>query len=100
MTAIRLHDTMARETPAFEPADPKRVTMYVCGPTVYSRAHIGNTRPAGVFDVLARLLRNRYGEARLVYAPNVTEVYDKIIAAAKADGVDPTFTNAREKAFS
>ena len=52
MTTIRLHDTMAREKRAFAPADPKRVTMYVCGPTVYNRAHIGNARPAVVFDVL------------------------------------------------
>ena len=68
MTEIRLHDTMAREKRVFTPADPKRVTMYVCGPTVYSRAHIGNARPAVVFDVLARLLRHVYGADSLVYA--------------------------------
>ena len=54
---IRLYDTMAREKRDFVPADPKRITMYVCGPTVYGRAHIGNARPAVVFDTLARLIR-------------------------------------------
>jgi cysteinyl-tRNA synthetase len=84
---IRLYDTMAREKRVFEPADPKRVTMYVCGPTVYNRAHIGNARPAVVFDVLARLLRHSYGEGSLVYAANVTDVEDKIMAAAAAEQV-------------
>jgi len=87
MTAIRLHDTMARAKRAFEPGDPGRITMYVCGPTVYNRAHIGNARPAVVFDVLARLLRHVYGADSLVHAANVTDVEDKIIAAAAAEGV-------------
>ncbi|MGE0180432.1 MAG: cysteine--tRNA ligase [Sphingomonas sp.] len=89
MTGVRLHDTLAREKRAFEPADPQRVTMYVCGPTVYGRAHIGNARPAVVFDVLARLLRHVYGPESLVYARNVTDVDDKIIEAAAAEGVEP-----------
>ena len=92
---IRLYDTMAREKRAFAPADPKRVTMYLCGPTVYNRAHIGNARPAVVFDVLARLLRRVYPDARLDYARNVTDVDDKIIAAAAAEGVDPSVITAR-----
>ena len=64
---IRLHDTMAREKREFVPADPKRVTIYACGPTVYGRAHIGNARPAVVFDTLARLIRHelRAGQPRL-----------------------------------
>jgi cysteinyl-tRNA synthetase len=95
MTAIRLHDTMAREKRVFEPADPARVTMYVCGPTVYSRAHIGNARPAVVFDVLARLLRHVYGSDSLVYARNVTDVDDKIIDAARAEGVEPSVITER-----
>jgi cysteinyl-tRNA synthetase len=95
MTEIRLYDTMAREKRAFAPADPKRVTMYVCGPTVYNRAHIGNARPAVVFDVLARLLRHVYGEGNLVYARNVTDVDDKIIDAARAEGVDPSVITER-----
>ena len=86
---IRLHDTMAREKRAFEPADPKRITMYVCGPTVYGRAHIGNARPAVVFDTLARLIRHEFGPDSLIYARNVTDVDDKIIAAAEAEGVEP-----------
>ena len=87
MTEIRFYDTMAREKRAFAPADPGRVTMYVCGPTVYNRAHIGNARPAVVFDVLARLLRHAYGPDSLVYAANVTDVEDKIMAAAAAENV-------------
>ena len=79
---IRLHDTMAREKREFVPADPKRITMYVCGPTVYGRAHIGNARPAVVFDTLVRLLRHTYGEGAVTYARNVTDVDDKIIKAA------------------
>jgi cysteinyl-tRNA synthetase len=99
MTEIRLHDTMAREKRVFIPADPKRVTMYVCGPTVYNRAHIGNARPAVVFDVLARLLRHVYGPASLVYARNVTDIDDKIIAAAEAEGVAPSVITERYESF-
>ena len=95
MNEIRLHDTMARAKRVFEPADPARVTLYVCGPTVYDRAHIGNARPAVVFDVLARLLRHRYGEDSLVYARNVTDVDDKIIEAARRDDVDPGVVTRR-----
>src|SRR3982751_375776 len=84
---IRLHDTLAREKRDFIPADPKRITMYVCGPTVYGRAHIGNARPAVVFDTLARLIRHEFGPNSLVYARNVTDVDDKIIASAEAEGV-------------
>jgi cysteinyl-tRNA synthetase len=92
---IRLHDTMAREKRAFEPINPERITMYVCGPTVYGRAHIGNARPAVVFDTLARLIRHEFGEDSLVYARNVTDVDDKIIAAAEAEGVDPSVITER-----
>ncbi|HWH18841.1 MAG TPA: cysteine--tRNA ligase [Allosphingosinicella sp.] len=92
---IRLHDTMARDKRVFEPTDPARVTLYVCGPTVYNRAHIGNARPAVVFDVLARLLRHVYGEDSLVYARNVTDVDDKIIEAAAAEGVEPSSVTER-----
>ena len=92
---IRLYDTMARKKRAFEPADRKRITMYVCGPTVYGRAHIGNARPAVVFDTLARLIRHTYGEDSLVYARNVTDVDDKIIASAEAEGVEPAVITER-----
>ena len=98
MTALRLYDTMARAKLPFEPADPARVTLYVCGPTVYSRAHIGNARPAVVFDLLARLLRHHYGAGSLVYTRNVTDVDDKIIDAAQAEGIDPAAITARYEA--
>ena len=92
---IRLHDTMARKKRDFEPADPRRITMYVCGPTVYGRAHIGNARPAVVFDTLARLIRHEYGQGSLVYARNVTDVDDKIIASADEEGVEPAVITDR-----
>jgi cysteinyl-tRNA synthetase len=95
MTELRLHDTMAREKRVFTPADPERVTMYVCGPTVYNRAHIGNARPYVVFDVLGRLIRHLYGADSLVYARNFTDVDDKIIDAARAEGVDPAIVTER-----
>lgn len=79
---IRLYNTRTRDKAAFTPADPKRVTMYVCGPTVYSYAHIGNARPAIVFDVLFRLLRHHFGPDHVVYARNITDVDDKIMKAA------------------
>jgi cysteinyl-tRNA synthetase len=95
---IRLHDTLTRKKRDFVPADPNRITMYVCGPTVYGRAHIGNARPAVVFDTLAGLIRHTYGPDSLAYARNVTDVDDKIIAAAEADGVDPSVITERYEA--
>ncbi|MAK83011.1 cysteine--tRNA ligase [Phenylobacterium sp.] len=86
--SLSLYDTMARAKRPFVPADPKRVTMYVCGPTVYNYAHIGNARPVVVFDVLFRLLRRAYGEDAVLYAANVTDVDDKINAKAQAEGVE------------
>ena len=96
---IRLHDTMTREKRPFVPFNKQRITMYVCGPTVYGRAHIGNARPAVVFDTLARLIRHEFGEKSLVYARNVTDVDDKIIAAAQAEGVDPSVITERYERF-
>jgi cysteinyl-tRNA synthetase len=84
---LRLYDTLTRQKRDFQPANPGRITMYVCGPTVYNRAHIGNFRPAVVFDVLARLLRHTYGDKSLVYARNITDIEDKIMAAADREGV-------------
>jgi cysteinyl-tRNA synthetase len=92
---IRLHDTLTREKREFIPLNRDRITMYVCGPTVYGRAHIGNARPAVVFDTLARLIRHEFGEKSLVYARNVTDVDDKIIAAAEAEGVEPSVITER-----
>jgi cysteinyl-tRNA synthetase len=96
---IRLHDTLAREKREFVPQDPKRITMYVCGPTVYGRAHIGNARPYVVFDTLARLIRREFGEDSLVYGRNITDVDDKIIASAQAEGVDPSVITDRHEKF-
>jgi cysteinyl-tRNA synthetase len=92
---IRLHDTLTREKREFIPLNRERITMYVCGPTVYGRAHIGNARPAVVFDTLARLVRHEFGGKSLVYARNVTDVDDKIIAAAEAEGVEPSVITER-----
>ena len=96
---IRLYDTMQREKRPFVPLNKQRITMYVCGPTVYGRAHIGNARPAVVFDTLARLIRHEFGEHSLVYARNVTDVDDKIINSAKEEGVDPSVITERYERF-
>ena len=83
---LRLYDTMTRAKRVFEPLDPKRVRVYVCGPTVYDFAHIGNARPVVVFDVLFRLLRHLFGPEHVTYARNITDVDDKIIRAAQDSG--------------
>jgi cysteinyl-tRNA synthetase len=85
--SLVLYDTLHREKRVFEPRDPNRVTLYVCGPTVYDHAHIGNARPPVVFDVLVRLLRREYGADKVIYARNVTDVDDKINQRAAALGV-------------
>ena len=79
---LTLYDTFTREKRAFTPLDPARVRMYVCGPTVYDFAHIGNARPVIVFDVLFRLLRHLYSAAHVTYVRNITDVDDKINARA------------------
>jgi cysteinyl-tRNA synthetase len=84
MTTIQLHNTATRTKEIFAPIDPLNVRMYVCGPTVYDRAHLGNARPVVVFDVLFRLLRHVYGADHVTYARNFTDVDDKINAAAQA----------------
>jgi len=94
---LRLHDTRTRTVRPFEPLVPGRAGVYVCGPTVYGRAHIGNARPAVVFDTLARLIRHEFGENSLVYARNVTDVDDKIIASAEEEGVDPSVITERHE---
>ena len=85
---LTLYNSLTRKKEVFKPQDPKRVTMYNCGPTVYSYAHIGNARAAVVADVLFRVLRHIYGEDHVVYARNITDVDDKIIESAKEQGVD------------
>ena len=79
---LRLYDTLSREKRIFRPLDPANVRMYVCGPTVYDFAHIGNARPVIVFDVLFRLLRHIYGADQVTYVRNITDVDDKINARA------------------
>lgn len=83
---LSLYNSLSKQKEVFTPLDPARVTMYVCGPTVYSYAHIGNARPAVVFDLLSRLLRHLY--PHVVYARNITDVDDKIMIAAKEQGVE------------
>ena len=82
---LKLYNTLTREKTAFAPIDPQNVRMYVCGPTVYDFAHIGNARPVIVFDVLFRLLNHVYGSDRVTYARNITDVDDKINARALRD---------------
>ncbi|HVY57448.1 MAG TPA: cysteine--tRNA ligase [Xanthobacteraceae bacterium] len=84
---LKLYDTLTREKRVFEPIDPQCVRMYVCGPTVYDFAHIGNARPLIVFDVLYRLLRQLYGPEHVRYVRNVTDVDDKINARAAERGI-------------
>ncbi len=86
MTTIRLHNTKSRMKEDFVPIDPQNVRMYVCGPTVYDRAHLGNARPVLVFDILYRLLRHVYGDKSVTYVRNFTDVDDKINARAAATG--------------
>jgi cysteinyl-tRNA synthetase len=83
---IHLYNTLTREKEVFAPIDPRNVRMYVCGPTVYDYAHIGNARPVVVFDTLFRLLRHVYGAAQVTYVRNITDIEDKIMDAAKANG--------------
>ncbi|GBD41032.1 Cysteine--tRNA ligase [bacterium HR39] len=84
MADLRIHDTLTREVRRFEPLDPGHVRMYVCGPTVYQRIHVGNARPLVVFDVLFRLLRRLY--PRVTYVRNITDIDDKIIEQARRNG--------------
>jgi cysteinyl-tRNA synthetase len=93
-TTIKLYDTLRRRKVDFEPIDPDKVRMYVCGPTVYDFAHIGNARPVIVFDVLFRLLRTVYGAEHVIYARNITDVDDKINARAAEEYPDRPLNEA------
>ena len=86
MTTIRLNNTKSRKREDFVPIDPQNVRLYLCGPTVYDRAHLGNSRPSLVFDVLFRLLKEIYGDAHVTYVRNITDVDDKINARAAESG--------------
>jgi cysteinyl-tRNA synthetase len=97
---LQLTNTLTRQKEIFSPQDPARVTLYVCGPTVWNRAHIGNFRPPVVYDILFRLLRHTYGAEHVIYARNITDIDDKINAAAKAQKVDiSVITQAFEKHY-
>src|SRR5579864_1491170 len=84
--ALSLYNSLTRRKEAFEPIDPQNVRMYVCGPTVYDFAHIGNARAVVAFDLLYRVLRHTYGHDHVRYVRNITDVEDKIIAAARDNG--------------
>ena len=94
---LRIYNTLTRTKEEFKPLDPANVRMYVCGPTVYDFAHIGNARPAIVFDVLYRLLRHIYGENQVTYVRNITDVDDKINARALRDYPDTPLNEAIRK---
>src|ERR1700744_5697331 len=83
---LRLSNSISRTIEEFAPIDPAHVRMYVCGPTVYDRPHLGNARSVVVYDVLYRLLMQLYGPQHVTYVRNITDVDDKINAAAKANG--------------
>ncbi|MDA7839568.1 cysteine--tRNA ligase [Luminiphilus sp.] len=97
MAELRLTNTLTREKEIFEPRDPERITLYVCGPTVYNLAHIGNARPVVVFDMLYRVLRALYPQ--VIYARNITDIDDKIIAAARErkEGIEAVTQEFTEK---
>ena len=85
-SGLKIYNTLTNKKEEFKPIDPAHITMYVCGPTVYDFAHVGNARPVVVFDTLARLLRHDYG--KLTYARNITDIDDKIIEASQQSGED------------
>ena len=97
MTELKLYNTLTRQKQVFEPIDANNVRMYVCGPTVYDFAHIGNARPVIVFDVLNRLLRHIFGQDHVTYVRNITDVDDKINARALRDFPDLPLNDAIRK---
>ena len=94
MTNLHFYNTLTRTKEEFHPIDANKVRLYVCGPTVYDYAHIGNARPVVVFDVLFRLLRHVYGKEHVIYARNITDVDDKINARAQRDYPDLPLNDA------
>ena len=101
MTDIFVYNTLAREKQKFTPIDPANVRMYVCGPTVWDYAHIGNARPVVVFDMLFRLLRHVYGDTAVTYSRNFTDIDDKIMTRAAQEGTSIKAISKRyEKAYT
>ena len=100
MTIIKLQNSLFRRKERFIPLDPKNVRMYLCGPTVYDRAHLGNARNVIMFDVLFRLFRQVYGNKRVTYVRNITDIDDKINQRVKSSGLDiKTITDETTKWF-
>jgi cysteinyl-tRNA synthetase len=97
--ALKLYNSLTRRKEEFRPIDPQNVRMYVCGPTVYDYAHIGNARAITAFDLLYRVLRHEYGESHVKYVRNITDVEDKIMAAAKENGEPIEALTARTTAI-
>src|SRR6266481_3497095 len=95
---LTLYNTLTRRKEPFAPLDPSNVRLYVCGPTVYDRAHIGNARAFVVFDVLYRLLRDIYGQGHVRYVRNITDIDDRINAAARRNGEPISALTARTTA--
>src|SRR6266700_2750487 len=96
---LQLYNSLTRSKEAFQPIDPTNVRMYVCGPTVYDYAHVGNARANVAFDLLYRVLRHEYGDGHVRYVRNITDVEDKIIAAARANGEPIDALTARTTAI-
>jgi cysteinyl-tRNA synthetase len=100
MTQLSFYNTRTRQKEEFQPLDPQRVTLYACGPTVYNYIHIGNARMNTVFDTVFRLLRHLYGVEQVLYVRNLTDIEDKIIEAARKEGVPISdITEKYTKAF-
>src|SRR5262245_1374669 len=98
--SLVLPNTLTRSKAPVTPLDKGNVRLYVCGPTVYDRAHIGNARPVIIFDLLFRLLRHTYGSKAVTYVRNITDVDDKINARAKERGISiRDLTEETAKAF-
>ncbi|ADM08404.1 cysteinyl-tRNA synthetase [Parvularcula bermudensis HTCC2503] len=96
--SLSFYDTFRGHVEPFTPADPERITVYCCGPTVYAPPHIGNARAALTADLVVRLLKDRYGAEKVIFARNFTDIDDKIIAAAKDEGVPIDVVTARATA--
>ena len=92
---LHLYDTFSKSKREFRPIDPNNIRMYVCGPTVYDYAHVGNARPVIVFDTLFRIMRHTYGVDHVTYVRNITDVDDKIIEAANSNEEDITSLTSR-----
>ena len=90
-----LYDTFSKSKREFRPIDPKNIRMYVCGPTVYDYAHVGNARPVIVFDTLFRIMRHSYGVDHVTYVRNITDIDDKIIEAANSNKEDISSLTSR-----